>query len=171
MNGKQNLTVTRPCTVADIPLLRRLADVAFRHTYRDILPAAQLDYMMDWMYSADSLRRQMEQEHHAFFVALRGGEPCGYVSVERQDEALFHLQKIYVLPQAQGQGVGRLLFDRAVRHVRATHPGRSRLELNVNRHNKARGFYERLGLQVLREGDFAIGRGYFMNDYIMGMEV
>lgn len=171
MNEKQNLIITRPCTLADIPLLRRLADVAFRHTYRDILPAAQLDYMMDWMYSAGSLRRQMEQEHHAFFLALRGGEPCGYVSVERQGEALFHLQKIYVLPQAQGQGVGRLLFDRAVQHVRATHPGRSRLELNVNRHNKARGFYERLGLQVLREGDFAIGRGYFMNDYIMGMEV
>lgn len=162
---------TRPCTTADIPLLRRLAEEAFPHTYRDILSPDQLDYMMEWMYSADSLHRQMTEERHTFFVAERGAEPCGYVSVERQGEDLFHLQKIYVLPAAQGCGVGRVLFDRAVGYVRSVHPGRNRLELNVNRHNRARLFYERMGMKVLREGDFAIGAGYFMNDYIMGMEV
>ena len=45
------------------------------------------------------------------------------------------------------------------------------MELNVNRSNRAKGFYERMGMRVVREGDFPIGGGFFMNDYIMGMEV
>ena len=45
------------------------------------------------------------------------------------------------------------------------------MELNVNRHNRAVSFYEHLGMRRLRSGDFPIGGGYFMNDYIMGMEL
>ena len=96
---------------------------------------------------------------------------CGYLSVERQEEALFHLQKIYVLPRFQGCGVGSFLFEAAVEYVRRTHPGGSRMELNVNRSNRALGFYRRMGMRCLREGDFPIGGGYFMNDYIMGVDL
>lgn len=45
------------------------------------------------------------------------------------------------------------------------------LELNVNRNNKALHFYEHMGMKKLREGDFPIGNGYYMNDYIMGKEI
>jgi ribosomal protein S18 acetylase RimI-like enzyme len=39
--------------------------------------------------------------------------------------------------------------------------------LNVNRNNKALGFYQKFGFVILREEDIDIGNGYFMNDYIM----
>ena len=45
------------------------------------------------------------------------------------------------------------------------------MDLNVNRNNKALHFYEHLGINKLREGDFHIGNGYYMNDYIMGLEL
>ena len=45
------------------------------------------------------------------------------------------------------------------------------MELNVNRNNRALHFYERMGLRKLREGDFPIGDGYYMNDYIMGLDI
>lgn len=41
------------------------------------------------------------------------------------------------------------------------------LGLNVNRYNKAKGFYERLGFNVIGEENIPIGNGYFMNDYVM----
>ena len=44
-------------------------------------------------------------------------------------------------------------------------------ELNVNRSNRAVRFYEKMGMRKLREGDFPIGDGYYMNDYIMGLEI
>jgi hypothetical protein len=41
------------------------------------------------------------------------------------------------------------------------------LYLNVNRHNKARLFYEKLGFIIAREEDNDIGNGFYMNDYVM----
>jgi diamine N-acetyltransferase len=40
------------------------------------------------------------------------------------------------------------------------------LDLNVNRHNPAKSFYEKIGFTVLREEDVPIGP-YWMNDYVM----
>lgn len=53
----------------------------------------------------------------------------------------------------------------------SVHPGPCRMELHVNRGNRALGFYGRMGMRRLREGDFPIGDGYFMNDYILGLEI
>lgn len=160
----------REAADADCPLIRRLAEEVFPATYREILTPGQLDYMMEWMYSPESLRRQM-QAGHRYFIAEADGEPCGYVSVEQQDADLFHLQKIYVLPRFQGFGAGAFLFRCAVEQIRRMHPAPCRMELNVNRNNPAVRFYERMGMRRLREGDFPIGDGYYMNDYIMGLEI
>ena len=45
------------------------------------------------------------------------------------------------------------------------------MELNVNLIIRARLFYERLGIRKLREGDFPIGDGYYMNAYIIGLDI
>lgn len=168
--GSDRLTV-RPATVADIGLIRQVAAVAFPATYRSLLSSEQLDYMMEWMYSEESLRRQMEVDGHTFYLAEQAGRPCGYVSVQQESADVFHLQKIYVLPASQRGGIGQTLFRTALAHVRRLHPGPCRVELNVNRHNPALGFYEHMGMRRLRAGDFPIGHGYFMTDYIMGLDL
>jgi RimJ/RimL family protein N-acetyltransferase len=46
------------------------------------------------------------------------------------------------------------------------------MELNVNRDNvKAWQFYEHMGMHKASSGDFHIGNGYYMTDFIMAMEV
>jgi hypothetical protein len=45
------------------------------------------------------------------------------------------------------------------------------MELNVNRENRAVGFYLRMGMHHARTVDVAIGDGYYMNDYIMALTV
>ena len=160
----------RRASEADCALIRRLAGEVFPATYREILAPAQLDYMMEWMYSEESLQGQF-RAGHVWFIASSDGEPCGYVSVERQGGDLFHLQKIYVLPHFQGAHCGSFLFREAVRYIKEVHPEPCMLELNVNRNNKALHFYEHMGMKKLREGDFPIGNGYYMNDYIMGKEI
>ena len=112
----------RRASEADCALIRRLAGEVFPATYREILAPAQLDYMMEWMYSEESLQGQF-RAGHVWFIASSDGEPCGYVSVERQGGDLFHLQKIYVLPRFQGLGAGEFLFRRAVEYIRSVHPG------------------------------------------------
>lgn len=88
--------------IEDIGSIHDMAEVVFRHTYRDILSADQIDYMMDWMYSPASLKKQLA-EGHVYYIAFRDSVPCGYVSVQpdgtnEEGRLLFHQQKIYVLP-------------------------------------------------------------------------
>lgn len=161
----------KKATLADIPQIHRLAEEVFPHTYAPILTEAQISYMMEWMYSVENLRKQMEEEGHIYYVAYVGDEPAGYVSIQQEGEDLFHLQKIYVIPSFQKYRLGRKLFEQAVSAIKELHPEPCRMELNVNRNNPALSFYEHMGMKKVREGDFDIGNGYFMNDYIMGMDL
>lgn len=161
----------RKATVNDIPLIRQMAEKVFPETYKNIITPEQCEYMMDMMYSEASLRRQMTEEHHIYQILSVDDKTAGYVSVQPIEADLYELQKIYVLPDFQGRHLGRKLFDAAVDLVKQLHPGPCRIFLHVNRYNKAKTFYEHLGLKVTRQGDYDIGHGYFMNDYIMEKEI
>ncbi len=161
----------RKATTTDCELIHKLATIVFPATYASILTPAQIDYMMDWMYDPHNIQKQMEEEGHVYLLAYKEKNAAGYVSVQPQEENIFHLQKIYVLPQYQGEHCGSFLFKAAIQYIKSVHPAPCLMELNVNRHNKAVHFYERMGMKKMREGDFPIGNGYFMNDYIMGMEI
>ncbi|MCF0199067.1 MAG: GNAT family N-acetyltransferase [Bacteroidaceae bacterium] len=166
----------RQATPQDIPTIQAMAEVVFRTTYAEILSPEQMDYMMEWMYGAESLIEQITGEGKEFFVAEEAdGTACGYISVEHESRLpdgrpLLHLQKIYVMPQYQGRGLGKQLFSFLTQRLGTQHSDGYRLELNVNRHNRAVGFYEAMGMQRDREGDFPIGNGYYMNDYIYALE-
>ena len=161
----------RKATSTDCELIHKLAWQIFPETYKEILSKEQTEYMMEWMYSIPNLKKQMLEEGHIYYLAFEEGKPVGYVSIQQEGADLFHLQKIYVLPDMQGKGVGRKLFERAVEAVKELHPTKCSVELNVNRENGALHFYEKMGMKKLRSGDFDIGNGYYMNDYIMGLEV
>ena len=65
-----------------------MACVAFPDTYKTILSPEQLDYMMEWMYSPENLRRQMA-EGHVYYIAYKDGTPCGYLSVQPEADDLY----------------------------------------------------------------------------------
>ncbi len=162
----------RKATIEDIPAIMVMAEVVFRQTYATILSPEQMDYMMDMMYSETSLMKQMTQDGHIFFIE----DGRGYVSYRHQgldDDGydVFHLEKLYVMPAEQKTGFGRVLFDTIVNEVKAYTSSHKRLELNVNRENPALDFYEHLGMRRDRQGDFPIGNGFYMNDYIMAIDL
>lgn len=162
----------RKAAIEDIPAIRAMADVVFRDTYREILSPEQMEYMMDWMYSEESLMKQMLERGDVYFVE----DGCGYASVRPDGTAddgrpRFHLEKLYVMPSSRETGLGRRLFDRAAAEARSMAGGPCLLELNVNRNNSAVSFYEHIGMRRDRSGDFPIGCGYYMNDYIMAIDL
>ena len=161
----------RKATTNDIALIHQMAWVVFPHTYHIILTPEQIDYMMEWMYSEKSLQKQMEEDGHIYYLAFKEDEPAGYLSIQPEGEHVFHLQKIYVLPSFQGMNLGKLLFEQAIKSIKELHPAPCQIRLNVNRQNKALTFYEKMGLKKVDEGDFPIGNGFYMNDYIMGLDI
>lgn len=166
----------RPAGALDIPLIRSMAEVVFRSTYADILSPEQMEYMMGWMYSEESLKVQTEGNGKWFFIAEADGCPAGYVSFEFEEmledgRKLYHLQKLYAMPEFQGKGLGRRMLSFVLETLSEANPSGCRVELNVNRGNSAVTFYEHMGLTRDRQGDFPIGHGYFMNDYIYAIDI
>ena len=162
----------RKATLDDISLINELAWIVFPHTYNKMLPPGQTEYMMEWMYSKESLHKQMTQDGHIYYLAFKGDEPAGYLSIQPEAEHVYHLQKIYVLPHFQGLKLGKMLFNHVIKSIKELHPEPCQMRLNVNRDNtKAVEFYQRMGMSKVFEGDFEIGQGYLMTDYIMGLDI
>ena len=160
-------TTIRKATLNDIPIIRAMAEKVFPDTYQTIITREQCEYMMNMMYSEASIRRQMTVEHHTYLLLFIDDKPAGYVSVQPTEADRYELQKIYVLPFYQCQHLGTKLFNAAIDFIKEQHPEPCTLFLHVNRHNRAKHFYSRQGLKISSQGDFPIGHGFYMNDYIM----
>ncbi|MFI3330644.1 MAG: GNAT family N-acetyltransferase [Rikenellaceae bacterium] len=157
-----------PASLNDIPTIQDIAHKTFFKTYQKIVGLKQLEWMFDWMYSTPSLTEQMSTGHN-FFLLHEDDIPVGFISIQRTDTEVFCFQKIYLLPSSHGQGLGRKLLDLGFAYVKGFNLKNPRIELHVNRENKALKFYQHIGFEIASQGDYEVHPGYFMNDYIMAI--
>jgi len=153
----------RLATEVDIPVLGELARKIWCKWYPAIISQTQIDYMLQRMYSPESLQKQLIQEHHQFSLVFAGKDLIGYASVSTTDEKCYFLHKFYVDTESHQKGVGTALLT----HLEGLHTPEI-LELTVNRRNYiAINFYFKNGFTIARVADFDIGDGYEMNDFVM----
>jgi GNAT superfamily N-acetyltransferase len=149
----------------DLWLVRELARLIFPATYESIVEDGQVDYMMDLIYTPEALSSQYEAGQ-IFLIIYYGSAAAGFAAFSRlNEEGDFKLNKIYLDFRLQGKGLGKYLLDDVIARVISA-GGRS-LQLNVNRYNKARGFYENMGFSMVKEDKVDIGNGFFMDDFVM----
>jgi len=161
----ENELEIRMADAEDINTIGYLAQQIWPVVYKDILSPAQIDYMMQLIYSPESLKEQMSQ-HHQFLIAELEEDPVGFASYSPlTGDGIFKLQKLYILPELRGKGLGKALLDFITEEVITL--GATTLRLNMNRNNLARQFYEKSGFVIIKEEDIKIGNNYFMNDYVM----
>ena len=158
----------RKATVEDIPLIRELCFKVWPQTYASILSQDRIDYMLDYMYSSASLENQIITGSQFIFV-YDGEEPVGFAAYLSKGHGIYKLDKIYILPSQQGKGTGKFVIDYVIDQVKQQ--SGTALQLQVNRNNKAKTFYERLGFIVIDYQVFDIGHGHFMDDYVMEKKV
>ena len=119
------------------------------------------------MYSVASLQKQANEKGHRFILATENEIPVGFASYEfnynKKPKTKIH--KIYILPNQQGKGIGKILIDFIINKAKERH--QKGLILNVNKNNIAIRFYERIGFEISLEEVIDIGNGYVMDDYVM----
>ena len=165
----KSLVEVHPFTVADIAIIQEIAHTTWPPTFQDILSKDQIEFMLDWMYNTNTLITQI-QEGHLFFGARLKGEWVGFAGLEfQQGKKKLKIHKLYVLPTAQGKGVGKKLFHFI--EEKAKESKANTIALNVNRFNPAKHFYEEMGMHIIKEEDIDIGRGYLMEDFVFCKEV
>ena len=156
----------------DFETIRKIAFETWPNAYGKIVTQEQLDYMLDKIYAIDSLQQQQENLGHRFIVAVdENNAAIGFASFSTYENQNNHhrLHKLYVLPNQQQKGIGKLLLESIYSEIRKK--GNGSIELNVNRYNNALVFYQKLGYEILKEEDIDIGEGFFMNDYVLFKKV
>jgi len=162
------MTSIQKADTIHIPAIQQLAKLVWPLTYKQIISEAQIAYMLDLFYSTSSLQKQMS-EGHQFILAIDNNKIIGFADYAKQSPVQYKLNKLYVNPDQQSKGTGKFLLDHIIQDILSNNA--TRLEVNVNRHNKALQFYLKNGFEIIKEDDIGIGDGYFMNDYVLSRKL
>lgn len=158
------------CNKEQLSIVRDLANAIWPSTYGNILSTAQLEYMLDTFYSIANLEKQLNNGQ-VFELLLEDNNVIGFVAyelncnLENLNQPLTKIHKIYLLLETQGKGFGKFMINEIVKIAKSNN--QKGIFLNVNKYNKAKIFYEKLGFVISKEEVIDIGNDYVMDDYVM----
>lgn len=157
--------IIRIASKSDIPLISDLAEKTWWPSYSQIISDEQISFMLNDMYSAESLLEQMNSGIE-FLIIERENIGIGFASYSLIDEQnqVYKLHKLYILPSAQGSGAGNKLIDHVSESAKKR--GGKILELNVNRGNPAQHFYKKVGFEIYQTVDINYHH-FILNDFVM----
>jgi ribosomal protein S18 acetylase RimI-like enzyme len=155
---------------SQIKLTAELAGEIWRQHFCGIISDLQIEYMLDKFQSYEAINRQIASENYNYFLIKDdNGVFQGYFAVAPRKDTLF-LSKIYIRKESRGKGFA----GKSVEFMKsfAEKSGISNITLTVNRNNSDTiNIYKKMDFKITGEADTDIGNGFFMNDYIMKLEV
>jgi len=155
----------RPVTPPDVPAISALAREIWQATYPGIITQEQIDFMLEQRYGHERLYDDLEDLHKWLDQAFFEGRRIGFAFSEVY-KGEFKLDKLYIHPDVQRQGVGGQLIAHVA--ARAKREGYPCVVLQVNKRNvNAINSYKKYGFVVRELTVDDIGQGYVMDDYVM----
>lgn len=152
----------------ELPVVKRLAHEIWHACYPGIIPVGQIDYMLTIWYELGAMAREMETRDVWFaLIEAENLGPVGYLSFEKvPNEAVVFINKLYVLPQMHGRGLGAAALSWTADRARELEA--DRLQLRVNKKNAtAIRSYLRGGFTFKEDVVTDIGSGYVMDDFVL----
>ncbi len=110
--------------------------------YRTIKQSANWGEVPDIQYIAMALARSLY-----FVVARDGGKAVGMARLIGDGVFYWHVQDVIVLPEYQGKGIGKMLIENLLEHIREHMPG-SATNVGLMSAIGKEGFYEKLGFKT-----------------------
>lgn len=164
-------------TPSDLPRLYELAERIWLPTFAPLFTESELQALYQGMYNDELLTNWMAKEGCTLYFICRKGKdsnqiterPLGYMATEFKADHL-KVDKIYVDPQLQGNGIGQWCMAQVVDMALEQHL--TKVSLRVNRGNKqAIDFYVKYGFEIIEKIDFPAPNGYVYKDYIMTLNI
>jgi len=149
--------VIRAWELGDLENVRRITWETWLATYAEFIPEGDLRWYLDTHYTLQALGELMGSEYFRGLLAVEQEIALGYAKVQyHPDDQRCYLSSLYVIPAAQGKGVGRRLLERAESVARQF--GVDEIWLGVMVQNtQALDWYTRLGFTFVREEPFTMG--------------
>lgn len=147
----------RGWTEGDLETIRRITWTTWLDAYGSFVPERDLKSYFDSVYKVEDLTKLLQSPHFRGLLAEVDGLPAGYAKVRyAPDENRCYVSSLYVLPEYQGKGAGRVLMNESERHALAF--GVSEIWLGVMVQNTpALEWYQRNGFVFVEEQPFTMG--------------
>lgn len=166
----------KPATIADLSLLRNLAETTFVEAFGPVNTAENMRQYVSKTFAIEQVEASFQQEGAAYFMAWYDSEAIAYLKLnegaaqtEQLLENALEIERIYVEKSYQGRGIGQQLLDFAVEQARQAN--KSWIWLGVWDQNAAAiRFYERHGFTTFGQHEFYLGSD-LQNDFLMKKEL
>ena len=110
----------KPITTDDAKKLQKIARITFKDTFDPYTAPDDMEKFLDEDYKISTLISEIENPDSRFFFLMKDDEVAGYLKInvgKAQTEHLkpnsLEIERIYLLPSFQHQGLGSVLFDYA----------------------------------------------------------
>jgi ribosomal protein S18 acetylase RimI-like enzyme len=162
----------RAGTDADVEALAETGRRLFTAAYGNISGADDLAVHVDDYFSAVAVASEFERDDVQYHLAMDGDDIAGFLKIRHSEipdqvplSNGIEVQQLYVSPDQQRKGIGRLLTDRAVSI--ASEEAADGLWLSVwQEADWAVNFYRAYGYRTVGTADFWLGRSHF-TDFLM----
>ncbi|AOF54045.1 GNAT family N-acetyltransferase [Rodentibacter caecimuris] len=159
----ENQLNIRKLTLNDLESLQTLGKQTFFETFVGTCSDEDMQHYLENSFNLTQLESELKNEEMHFYVAEQQGEMLGYLKVnfgaaqtELQDPSAVEIQRIYVLNQYHGKGVGQVLYRKALK-LAEQHQA-DYIWLGVWEHNyKAQNFYRKNGFVKFDKHTFMMG--------------
>ena len=153
-------------TTEDIPIIQELAHKIWHKYYPGIISVEQINYMLPMMYSTPVIYSELLAQV-IYELVFCEQESIGYLSYQyEENKTRIKLNKLYLLPEYHGQGIGQAMLIRA-EEVSQQYNAKQ-IYLTVNKNNKkAIKAYKKFGFIYSESIINDIGGGHVMDDFIM----
>ncbi len=153
----------RLCGAKDIPTLLDLAITTFVEAFWDTNNPESMTAYMEAAFREEVFFEEMQHPDAQFFLVLEDEVPAGYLKLNRvgaqsdvRDPESLEVERIYVLADYQGVGIGKYLLEFAIQTAVAE--ALKYIWLGVWEYNeKAIAFYQKQGFWIFGDHPFAMG--------------
>jgi ribosomal protein S18 acetylase RimI-like enzyme len=136
----------RTASERDLPEVQKLLGVCWHATYDGIYGPERVRAITAGWHSMASLKARLARPYSEFIVAEGGAGLAGMAYASQSDPDFAMLHQLYILPQAQGKGLGVEMLG----EIEAAFPDAKAIRLEVEAANeKAVRFYARRGFETV----------------------
>ena len=160
------------CQADQVKLLQGVAIETFRQTYAQYNDPKNFEVYIATAFNESQLLKELQHPDSFYYLAIGQKNVLGYLKLnigaaqtEEQVIPSLEIERIYVLRQFQGMGIGKLFLQKSIDQANSL--TLNRIWLGVYELNKsALSFYQKQGFQVFGTHTFKLG-SEDQKDYMM----
>jgi diamine N-acetyltransferase len=158
------MTITiKKCTLEDLHTLQEIGYETFNETFKHQNSPENMNAYLDRAFNLEQLEKELSTISSQFFFVYFNHEVAGYLKVNTNDaqseemgDETLEIERIYIKNQFQKHGLGKFLFNKAMKM--ALEGNKKKIWLGVwEKNENAIAFYKKMGFIQTGAHSFYMG--------------